>query len=74
MQKVKCKKCKCWNKKHFIYKEMADQGAQIEDGIGICERHAPMQQYLNPVMTGPPQKLFPTTRQDEGCWEGIAKK
>jgi len=74
MPRTKCGKCKCWNTKHMIYKKMAEEGVKIEDGIGICERHAPRQIYINQVMTGPPSKMFPTTQKSEGCWEGYPKK
>ena len=71
MERTRCKKCKCWNKKHFIYKQITEEK---DPDVGICERHAPRQHFLNPVMQGGPMKMFPGTHMDEGCWEGIPKK
>jgi len=69
--RITCKKCKCWNQKHMIYEQVP---SEKDPDIGICERHAPRQQFLNQMaMGGAPLKMFPGTRKDEGCWEGIAR-
>ena len=71
MGRVLCGKCKCWNQKHAIYEQVPELK---DDNVGICERHAPRQHFLNPMMHGEPMRMFPGMLRDEGCWEGIPKK
>ena len=75
MERTSCKKCKCWNTKHPVYDNFKNDPGFKRGEVGICERHAPRQHYLNQVaMGGGPVKMFPGCLKAEGCWEGIPKK
>jgi len=71
--RITCKKCKCWNQKHPVFDNFKDDPGFQREEVGICERHAPMPQYLNPVMQGGPVMMEPSRSKFGGCWEGIPK-